>query len=467
MQPVFFTGRPHINEITACLSQKEENCVALDKIPLEKKIKLAAYIAVIIIVSIYIVSAYITTVTGAKEKFTGENTVTKTTEADVENRMENLIVSNLGMRENQESTIDAAAPELSAARSIVLDNSTDRILYAKNSYSKAPMASTTKIMTFIVAVENCEDLYETVTVSRAAAYTEGSTMHLAEGETISLHDLLYGLLLNSGNDAAVAIAEHIGGTVEDFCIMMNDRASKIGAANTNFKSPHGLDRDGHYTTAYDLALIAKEAYQQPLFRQIISTSTITLNGHYLKNTNPLLGKYADVAGGKTGYTGGAGRCIVYFIDTDDVQAVAVLLGCPSSNDRVKDGVRLLRYITENFKTYTLIKRGTLVDNFAVEKGRSLSVNAIVDSDVSVTLKKSECADIHASYTRAGTMGLSDEGFPLVQAPVGYSDILGVLWIKCGAACTFSIDITAESSVLRKTYTDHLGDMINTLPYVFG
>ncbi|MBS5842563.1 MAG: D-alanyl-D-alanine carboxypeptidase [Clostridiales bacterium] len=441
--------------------------MVFNKIPLRKKIKIATYIAVIVIVSIYIVSAYITTVTGAKEKFTGDNTVTQATESDVENRMENLISANIGFRGNNESINDVAPPDLSAARSIILDNSTDRILYSKNSYSKAPMASTTKIMTFIIAVENCEDLYETVTISRVAAYTEGSTMHLAEGETISLHDLLYGLLLNSGNDAAVAIAEHIGGTVADFCNMMNDRASKIGATNTNFKSPHGLDLDGHYTTAYDLALIAKEAYKQPLFREIISTSTITLSGHYLKNTNPLLGKYTDVIGGKTGYTDGAGRCIVYFIDTDDIRAVAVLLGCPSSNDRVKDSVKLLRYITDNYKTYTLIKRGTLVDNFAVEKGRRLSINAIVDNDICVTLKKSECADVHTSYTRSGAEGLSAEGFPLVQAPVGYSDVLGVLWVKCGTSCTLSIEVTAESSVLRKTYTDHLGDMINTLPYVFG
>lgn len=443
------------------------NHVVFSKIPFRKKIKIAAYIAVILIVSIYIVSAYITTVTGAKEKFTGDNPGTPVTEADVETRVENLIASNIGARGNNAAAEEAPAPAIAASRSIVLDNSTDRILYSKNSYSKAPMASTTKIMTFLIAVENCEDLYETVTVSRVAAYTEGSSMHLAEGETISLHDLLYGLLLNSGNDAAVAIAEHIGGTVEDFCNMMNDRAAGLGATNTNFKSPHGLDLEGHYTTAYDLALIAKEAYKQPLFREIISTATITLNGHYLKNTNPLLGKYADVAGGKTGYTGGAGRCIVYFIDTDDIQAIVVLLGCPSSNDRVRDGVALLRYITDQFKTYTLLKRGTLIDQFAVEKGRRLSVNAIVDSDVRVTLKKSECADIHTSYTRAGMTERSAAEAPLVLAPVGYTDILGELWVKCGTTCTFRIEVTAENSVLRKTYTDHLGDMIGTLPYVFG
>jgi len=172
-------------------------------------------------------------------------------------------------------------------------------------------------------------------------------------------------------------------------------------------------------------------------------------------------------GGGTGYTGGAGRCIVYFIDNGDIQAVAVLLGCPTSNDRVKDGVKLLQYITDEFETYTLIERGTLVDYFAVEKGRRLSVNAIVDSDVRVTLKKSERTEIRTSYTRSTEAELSEEGFPLLQAPVSYSDVLGVLWIKCGTTCTLSVDVTAEGSVLRKTYTDHLGDLINTLPYVFG
>lgn len=145
----------------------------------------------------------------------------------------------------------------------------------------------------------------------------------------------------------------------------------------------------------------------------------------------------------------------------------MLLGCPTSNDRVKDGVKLLQYITDEFETYTLIERGTLVELFAVEKGRRLSVNAIVDSDVRVTLKKSERTEIRTSYTRSTEAELSEEGFPLLQAPVSYSDVLGVLWIKCGTTCTLSVDVTAEGSVLRKTYTDHLGDLINTLPYVFG
>ncbi|MBR3918869.1 MAG: D-alanyl-D-alanine carboxypeptidase [Clostridia bacterium] len=398
----------------------------------------------------YIISAYTSM---AKEKHSVDLPELQLSEKDVTTRLNKLITYSIGNK-NQDNT-HISPPELSAAKSIVTDINAGRILYEKNAYSKAPMASTTKIMTFIVSVENCEDIYETVTVSQAAAYTEGSTMHLAEGETITVHDLLYGLMLNSGNDAAVALAEHIGGSVEDFCNMMNDRASEIGASNTQFKTPHGLDRENHYTTAYDLALIAKEAYKQPLFRKIIATSSIYLNGHNLKNTNPLLGKYSEVTGGKTGYTSGAGRCIVFFIETDGIQAVVVLLNCPSSNNRISDGRKLIKYISQNFRTFKVFERGMRIDYFSVEKGRSDDVYGIIDKDIYITLANWEKADITASYHRETNQ---------LTAPVKYSDKLGSIYINWGSEMI--VDVTAEHSVVRKTYTDHLGDMIKSLPYVF-
>ena len=398
----------------------------------------------------YIISAYASM---AKEKHSVDLPELQLSEKDVTTRLNKLITYSIGNK-NQDNT-PISPPELSAAKSIVTDINAGRILYEKNAYSKAPMASTTKIMTFIVSVENCEDIYETVTVSQAAAYTEGSTMHLAEGETITVHDLLYGLMLNSGNDAAVALAEHIGGSVEDFCNMMNDRASEIGASNTQFKTPHGLDRENHYTTAYDLALIAKEAYKQPLFRKIIATSSIYLNGHNLKNTNPLLGKYSEVTGGKTGYTSGAGRCIVFFIETDGIQAVVVLLNCPSSNNRISDGRKLIKYISQNFRTFKVFERGMRIDYFSVEKGRSGDVYGIIDKDIYITLANWEKADITASYHRETNQ---------LTAPVKYSDKLGSIYINWGSEMI--VDVTAEHSVVRKTYTDHLGDMIKSLPYVF-
>ena len=427
-----------------------------------KKISLKLVMCILLVgtTAAYIISAYFSSISFANDKFPSELPELQMSIGDVEKRLNKLISYSIG--NSNEDAPQAQSPVLSASRGIVADMSTDRILFEKNAYSKAPMASTTKIMTFIIAVENYEDIYETVTVSRMAAYTEGSTMHLAEGETITLHDLLYGLMLNSGNDAAVAIAEHIGGSIEDFCLMMNDRAAGLGALNTNFKTPHGLDREGHYTTAYDLALIAKEAYKQPLFRKIIATSSITLSGHNLKNTNPLLGRYSEVTGGKTGYTGGAGRCIVFYIESDNLNAVAVLLNSPTSNDRVSDSKKLINYSTQNFTTYTLFERGTKVDYFSVSKGRANDVYGIIDKKINLTLAKWEKSSFSIKYSRNTNK---------LTAPVVYSDILGNISISWGkdenSAVKIDINVTAESSVTRKTYTDHLGDMIKSLPYVFG
>ncbi|NLC67375.1 MAG: D-alanyl-D-alanine carboxypeptidase, partial [Clostridiaceae bacterium] len=150
-----------------------------------------------------------------------------------------------------ESSIDMPKPPvINAAAAIVMDRDTGRILYEKNAHKKLPIASTTKIMTGIIAIEK-GNLDDTVTVSKRARQIWGSVIGLYQGEKIKLRELLYGLMLNSGNDAAIAIAEHIGGTVENFLEMMNEKARLIGARNTNFKSPHGLDMDGHYSTAYD------------------------------------------------------------------------------------------------------------------------------------------------------------------------------------------------------------------------
>ena len=365
-------------------------------------------------------------------------------------------------------------PPTTSAQAFVLycpDNNT--VICSKNADEKMKPASTTKIMTSLITLEEAASCNSEVTFKQEMV-AEGSSMYLKVGEKVRLSDLASGMMMASGNDAANAAAYTISGSPEKFSQRMNEKAKQIGMTNTNFVTPSGLDDDNHYSSAKDMALLMSYALENDDFANLTAKKSVTVEFLEPKskktayaNHNRLLSLYPYCTGGKTGYTDGAGRCIVYFIDTDDIRAVAVLLGCPSSNDRVKDSVKLLRYITDNYKTYTLIKRGTLVDNFAVEKGRRLSINAIVDNDICVTLKKSECADVHTSYTRSGAEGLSAEGFPLVQAPVGYSDVLGVLWVKCGTSCTLSIEVTAESSVLRKTYTDHLGDMINTLPYVFG
>ena len=164
----------------------------------------------------------------------------------------------------------AEALSVSAEYACVIDAQTGNVLYEKNAYSRHSMASTTKIMTALLALEHSRPT-DLVTVSNHAAGTEGSSLYLAAGETLTMEQLLYGLMLQSGNDAAIAIAEHVGGSVEKFADMMTEQAHSYGAKNTAFKNPNGLDAEGHYTTAYDLALITRKALSNPTFAEIVKT----------------------------------------------------------------------------------------------------------------------------------------------------------------------------------------------------
>jgi len=227
----------------------------------------------------------------------------------------------------------AAGAEVIPAKSmIIIEASTGRPLFEKNAYQKLPMASTTKIMTAIVAIEEC-DVKETVTIPKQACGIEGSSVYLEEGEKLTVEQLLYGLMLRSGNDCAVALALHIGGSVEGFVKMMNDKAQAIGAYNTHFANPHGLHDDSHYTTAYDLALISSYAMKNSLFRQIVSTKKIEIPcttrdyGRILYNKNKMLSRYEGATGIKTGFTRQAGRCLVSSAMRDGMELICVVLNC--------------------------------------------------------------------------------------------------------------------------------------------
>ena len=206
----------------------------------------------------------------------------------------------------------ANAISVDAEAAILIEASSGRVIYAKNENEELPMASTTKVMTLLVAVENGR-LSDKVTVSANAANTEGSKMYLMAGDVISLEDLLYGLMLVSGNDAAVAIAEHVGGSVEGFAKLMNEKAAELGAKSTNFVTPNGLHNDKHYTTAHDLALIAARAIQNPIIENIINTKShiVNVEGNVrritLNNKNKFLSIYKDANGFKTGYTQTSGE----------------------------------------------------------------------------------------------------------------------------------------------------------------
>ena len=230
------------------------------------------------------------------------------------------------------------------------------------------MASTTKVMTALLALEEC-DLTELVTAGHNAFGVPGTSIYLSEGETLTMEDMLYGLMLASGNDAAVAIAEHIDGSVAAFCERMTARARELGCEHTVFLTPHGLPQDGHYTTAHDLALIAREAMKNETFRQIVSTTRATIPwegreyDRILNNKNKLLTTYPGATGIKTGYTRAAGRCLVSSAQRDGMELICVVLNCA---DWFDESARLLDAAFAEYGWFTMLEAGETVREMQVE-----------------------------------------------------------------------------------------------------
>lgn len=244
-------------------------------------------------------------------------------------------------------------PTISSKYSVVYERNSKTVLYEKDKDIKTPMASTTKIMTAIIVIENA-DLSQTVTVSSKSAGTGGSRLGLSTNAKITIKDLLYGLMLCSGNDAAIALAETVSGDVSGFAELMNNKAKDLGLTNTSFVTPHGLDSDNHYTTAYELALLTDYALQNETFSSIVKTKTytVTINGYpkTITNTNELLGILNGVYGVKTGFTNGANRCLVSATKRGNLDIICVVLGADTKKIRTQDSITLIEYCFNNFDT---------------------------------------------------------------------------------------------------------------------
>ena len=249
-----------------------------------------------------------------------------------------------------------ALPKTNSRRYIVYDRISKSMIIGKNEDVKSAMASTTKIMTTIVILEK-SDLDETVTVSAKAGGTGGSRLGLKRGDKASVKDLLYGLMLRSGNDAAVALAEHVGGSVKEFAELMNEKAIELGLTNTHFVTPHGLDDANHYTTALELAKLTDYAMDNETFAKIVGTksTTIYINNQprQINNTNELLGVLNGVVGVKTGFTNNAGRCLVTETKRNNMDIITIVLGADTKKDRTKDSVNLIEYTFSKYKMYNL------------------------------------------------------------------------------------------------------------------
>ncbi|HRX13808.1 MAG TPA: D-alanyl-D-alanine carboxypeptidase family protein [Eubacteriales bacterium] len=279
--------------------------------------------------------------------------------------------------------------QTSAQSAVVMEINSGRVLFSKNADIRLPMASTTKIMTALVAVELC-DVNEPVNIDKKAIGVEGSSVYLRLGETLTVKELLYGLMLRSGNDCAVALAIHIGGSIENFAELMNAKAAYLGLKNTHFVNPHGLHDDAHYTSAYDLAVISCEAMKNPTFREIVSTKKVTIgNGEekrLLLNKNKLLYNYENACGVKTGYTKRAGRCFVGAAD-NGTELVCVVLNCGHMFEETKS---LLTYFQNEYDTRCIVPKNKI---YSVEIINNKKVYYLSEKSFWYPLEKSEINQI--------------------------------------------------------------------------
>lgn len=288
-----------------------------------------------------------------------------------------------------------AEVSVSAKSAVAIDAASGRILFEKDAHTKRGMASTTKIMTALVAIENLR-LDDIVTVSPHAAGIEGSSIWLSPLEKISVNDLLYGLMLASGNDAATALAEHTSGSEEAFIILMNRKAKEIGAYNTNFTNPHGLSDEKHYTTAYDLALISAAAMENSLFAEIAATKnkTISWEGSQwrrsLSNHNKLLKMYPYATGVKTGYTKKDGRCLVSGSEKDGGRIICVTLSAP---DDWNDHINMSEYCFNNYAAYTVCSQGEKTGSFINEEAEAEPIGLLFEKDYVTFVKENEAENI--------------------------------------------------------------------------
>ena len=266
----------------------------------------------------------------------------------------------------------AEAVSTSATAAILMDADSGRVLYEHNADRKMLIASTTKILTALVALRE-GDLSDVVTVSRHAAYTEGSSMYLKEGEQLTLETLLYGLMLCSGNDAAVAIAEHISGSEKKFAELMNETAAELGMTHSSFANPNGLDAEGHYSTARDMAVLACAAMENATLARIVSTKSVTIGGRTMTNHNKLLSYQDGCIGLKTGYTMAAGRTLVSCAEQNGQRLVAVTL--QDGNDWA-DHQALYDYGFSTYPAQSLAVLGQEVDRAAVQGGTQPTVSLV-------------------------------------------------------------------------------------------
>lgn len=343
--------------------------------------------------------------------------------------------------------------ETSAKSMIVMETLHDKVLYSKNENTQLPMASTTKIVTAITVIENCDDLDALVTIPKSATLAEGSSIYLRANEQLTIRQLLYGLMLQSGNDAAETLALELGnGSLENFAELMNQTAKNCGAENSNFVTPHGLDDKEHYTTAYDLAKITSYALKNPVFKEIVSCKKYIIpatehnTARTLLNKNKLLSSLDGCDGVKTGYTKKSGRCLVSSCTRNGMQVVCVVLNC---GPMFEDSTNLINKAFEEYKLYEILPSYKFVDDVVVEDGKTDKVRIYNKEGYNVVANETEINKYRVEYDYNKT----------VKAPIDKDTKLGEVKIYYDNSLIFTDNLYNIENVEGLDKIDKLKDIL--------
>lgn len=367
--------------------------------------------------------------------------------------------------QNVNQQLNTNPPKLNSRAAIIFDRESKTVIYDKNINEKRAMASTTKIMTAIITLEqgNLDDVVE---VSKKAANIGGSRLGLSTGDKIKLRDLLYGLLLRSGNDAAIQIALHIGGSVEGFAELMNNKAKELGLQNTHFVTPHGLDDPNHYTTAYELALLTDYALDIEEFAKIVNTkqTTISINSNQMTitNTNELLGNLEGVNGVKTGFTNNAGRCLVTSTTRNNWQIITIVLGAYTKKFRTKDSIELIEYNYKNFERINIKEKveeefakwkETNINSIEVEKGKKNDIKIDMDYQYDYELYPVNKSEIN-------NIKIQIECEKLLEAPIENDYQIGQIHVILSNKEIMNIPIITKETIKKKGILDYVGEIMS-------
>jgi len=368
---------------------------------------------------------------------------------------ESVEILNVSSESNKQFLDDL---NLRSGYAVLMDGMTGRILYGKSENEPVAMASTTKIMTLVIALEygNLDDV---VTVSKYAQTMPDVQLNIAQGEQYLLKDLLYSLMLESHNDTAVAIAEHIGGSVEGFAELMNQKAEALGCVQTNFVTPNGLDAPEHYTTAAELALITRYALQNEKFIEITNTKSWSFNeittgrSFTVNNKNTFLTMMDGAIGVKTGFTNGAGYCFVGAVERNGQQFISVVLACgwpPNKTYKWSDTKLLMDYGLSHFVKKTIVTSDYYFGTTNVLDGIKGEIPIYYDKELTLLIGEHEDVDVKYIYITS------------VEAPVGYNQTVGYGYVYIGDTIYDVFPIKTLESDKKRTFSDSVSQVITEL-----